>query len=136
MLNQPLVHRDCPLVFTLSTFSYLFAGVCDVFLVCFGEVSGRSPLTKTIGLGTLSLVDYGMVMRGMRGVRVNGDGVEEGEGEQLIPIVETMNTLSSLSRTDIMKLLPGNRTGKGKAEGELRMICSWIRSDPGCVAWT
>ena len=109
MINQEMVYHDRPCVFTISSFPSVFAGVCEVFLVCFGKSGGETYLTKKIDLGTLSLVDYGITMTGR-----TERGEERDEDVLALPVVEKMSTLSSLSRSDVINLLPTGDKGKGK----------------------
>ena len=109
VINQEVIYHDRPCVFTISSFPSVFAGVCEVFLVCFGKSGGGTFLTKRIDLGTLSLVDYGITMTGR-----NKRGEKGDEDKLVLPVVDKMNTLSSLSRSDVIKLLPTGDKGKGK----------------------
>ena len=109
VINQEVIYHDRPVVFTIAYFPSVFSGVCEVFLVCFGKSGGGTYVTKRIELGTLSLIDYGITMAGR-----NKRGEERDEDILTLPVVEKMNTLSSLSRSDVINLLPTDDKGKSK----------------------
>ena len=84
--------------FTIDPLPVILAGVCEAHIRLIATLDSSAPLTKEIDLGSISMVDIGVTSRGKQATM----GV--------LPLTETLPVLSSLSRSDILHLIPEGLT--------------------------
>ena len=98
IVSQPVETCSGLCQFTVDPLPVILAGVCEVHIRLIATLDSSAPLMKKIDLGSISIVDIGVTSRGKQATM----GV--------LPLTETLPVLSSLSRSDLLHLIPEGLT--------------------------